>query len=94
MPFIAEETVLTEDQSNVLGFKMFGSKWRLVTRMLVLGLAPVIEPIEKSVGQDQPLVLIPLGWSVIVVMLAWPQVVFALIGGFLSRRFKITITRR
>jgi hypothetical protein len=31
MPFIAEETVLTEDQSNVLEFKLFGSKWRLVT---------------------------------------------------------------
>jgi hypothetical protein len=29
-----------------------------------------------------------------VVMFVWPQVAFALIGGFLSRRFKITITRR
>jgi hypothetical protein len=29
-----------------------------------------------------------------VVALGWPQVAFALIGGFLSRRFKITVTPR
>jgi hypothetical protein len=32
--------------------------------------------------------------SVCIPMLVGPQLVFALIGGFLSRRYKITITRR
>jgi hypothetical protein len=56
-------------------------------------LAPVILPIE-SIGQDRPLVFLPIVLFAYVVMLGWPQVAFALIGGFLSRRFKITITRR
>ncbi len=50
--------------------------------------------LEKAVGLDRPYVRIPLECSVVVGMLTAPQVAFALIGGFLSRRFKITITRR
>jgi hypothetical protein len=57
-------------------------------------LAPVLRLIQKSIRQDQPLVFVPIVLFAYVVMLGWPQVVFALIGGFLSRRFKITITRR
>jgi hypothetical protein len=63
-------------------------------RLINSYLAPLFVPMDKVVGQDRPLVYIPLAGSVIVVMLAWPQVAFALIGGFLSRRFKITITQR
>jgi hypothetical protein len=51
-------------------------------------------PMDKAVGLDRPYVRIPLECSVVVGMLTLPQVAFALIGGFLSRRFKITITRR
>lgn len=51
-------------------------------------------PLEKAVGLDRPYVRIPLECSGVVGMLTVPQVAFALIGGFLSRRFKITITRR
>jgi hypothetical protein len=57
-------------------------------------LAPVLGPMDKVVGQQRPFVYIPLAGSIVMVMLAWPQVAFALIGGLLSRRFKITITRR
>jgi hypothetical protein len=57
-------------------------------------LAPVLRLIQKSIRQDQPLVFVPIVLFAYVVMLGWPQVVFALIGGFLSRKFKITITRR
>jgi hypothetical protein len=51
-------------------------------------------PMDKAVGLDRPYARIPLECSVVVGMLTLPQVAFALIGGFLSRRFKITITRR
>ena len=46
--------------------------------------------IESSGGP--PFVYIPIRYFVAVVMFVWPQVAFALVGGFLSRRFKVTIT--
>jgi hypothetical protein len=57
-------------------------------------LVQVMRLIKKSIPEDRPLVFVPIVLFAYVVMLGWPQVVFALIGGFLSRRFKITITRR
>ena len=76
----------------------FSSRWRVSFRR---GYGPIVAlprtsvlPIEKIIGQDQPFVFIPIVCFVCVVMLGWPQVAFALIGGFLSLRFKITITRR
>ena len=57
-------------------------------------LAPVIQPIEKSIGQNRQFVFIPIVLFAYVVMFGWPQLVFALIGGSLSRRFRITVTRR
>jgi hypothetical protein len=62
--------------------------------LIVYYLAPVLRLIQKSIRQDQPLVFVPIVLFAYVVMLGWPQVVFALIGGLLSRRFKVTITRR
>jgi hypothetical protein len=57
-------------------------------------LVPFVAPLERIIGPDRPFVYIPIGGLVVVVMLVGPQVAFALIGGFLSRRFKITITPR
>ena len=57
-------------------------------------LIPVIQPLEKIIGQNRPFVFIPIACFACVVMLSLPQVAFALIGGILSCRFKITITRR
>jgi hypothetical protein len=48
-------------------------------------------PIEAAIGRDSPVLLGLVIVPVIVVMLGWPQVAFALIGGFLSRRFKINV---
>jgi hypothetical protein len=62
--------------------------------LIVYYLAPVLRLIQKSIRQDQPLVFVPIVLFAYVVMLGWPQVVFALIGGLLSRRFKVTISRR
>jgi hypothetical protein len=57
-------------------------------------LAPIFVSLEKVIGQGWPFVSGLVELFVYVFMLGWPQVAFALIGGFLSRRFKITITRR
>ena len=61
---------------------------------IILLSQPGTVPVEKAVGLDRPYVRIPLECSGVVGLLTVPQVAFALIGGFLSRRFKITITRR
>ncbi len=57
-------------------------------------LASFVAPLKRIVGHYQPFVEIPIGCFVFVVMLGWPQLAFALIGGWLSLRFKISITRR
>jgi hypothetical protein len=57
-------------------------------------LVPFVAPLERIIGPDRPFVYIPIGGLVVAVMLVGPQVAFALIGGFLSRRFKLTITPR
>jgi hypothetical protein len=50
-------------------------------------------PVEKYVERVQPLFSLVL-CAGYVIMLGWPQVAFGLIGGALSRRYKITITHR
>jgi hypothetical protein len=49
----------------------------------------VLKPLVRSIGLH-----IPVFYAITAVMLGFPQVVFALIGGFLSRKCCITITRR
>jgi hypothetical protein len=57
-------------------------------------LVPFVAPLERIIGPDRPFVYIPIGCFILVVLLGWPQVAFALVGGFLSRGFRITITPR
>ena len=57
-------------------------------------IAPSRETLERIIGRDHPLLFYPILIFVVVVMLGGPQVAFALVGGFLSRRIKITVTRR
>jgi len=57
-------------------------------------LKPLLEPIEITIGRGRPIVLIATLCFVGVVVLSLPQLAFALVGGFLSRRFKITFTPR
>jgi hypothetical protein len=53
----------------------------------------LLDPIAKAIG-TRPVVWIPIACSVGVVMLGLPQLAFALTGGFLSRKYRITIDRR
>jgi hypothetical protein len=62
--------------------------------VLTLAVMPFVDPIERGIGPGRPFVSVPIQLFVAVVMLGWPQLAFAVIGGFLSRRFKITLTRR
>ena len=57
-------------------------------------LAAFVAPIEWFIGPGRPFIYIPIGGLVVAVTLVGPQVAFALIGGVLSRRFKVSITPR
>lgn len=59
-------------------------------------LGPVIGPLHEAIGYDRPNLLIPATTIVSIMLLGWPQVAIALMGGFLNRTFRVTInvTRR
>ena len=87
----------------LLGFEVFGAMAlaffiALATcfsrEVVVPYFAPFVAPVEWFIGPGRPYVYIPVGGLVVAVVLVGPQVVFALVGGVLSRRFKITITPR
>jgi hypothetical protein len=87
----------------LLGFEAFGAMAlalfialaSFVPREVVRPyLAPFVAPLSRIIGPARPFVEIPIGGFVLVVLLGWPQVAFALSGGLLCSRFKITITPR
>jgi hypothetical protein len=84
-----------------LGFEAFGAM--ALTLFIALAvyfprevvmsyLTPVVDSIDKVIWPNHPFVLIATQGVVAVVMLGWPQLVFAVIGGFLFRKFKTTST--
>ena len=87
----------------LLGFEAFGVM-ALAFYIALTGFSPhpgvisyldlLLQPTSRTIGTGRPGVLIAIICSIAVVMLGLPQFTFALIGGFLSRRFKITVTRR
>jgi hypothetical protein len=85
-----------------MGFEAFGAMALALfialavyfPRVVMPYLMPFVDPMERVIGPNHPFVLIPTQGVVAVVMLGGPQVVTALVGGFLSRRFKITISPR
>ena len=92
-----------EARPYLLGFEAFGATALAIyvaaarcyrEEVLIPYLTPILEPIRDTIGQNQPYVLFPAMISIAMIMLGLPQLAFALIGGFLSRRFKVTITHR
>jgi hypothetical protein len=88
----------------LLGFEAFGATALALYIILVTTChghdGPIFYFIEfmgdalrRIIGQDHPS-FIPIAWFLFVVVLGAPQLALALIGGFLSRRFKIIIVRR
>jgi hypothetical protein len=57
-------------------------------------LALFFDPIERIGGRGWPVRFIPIRYSIGVAILVLPQIALALIGGFLSRRFRVTIIHR
>ena len=57
-------------------------------------LVPFVAPVEWITGPANPFASIPIQCFVAVIVLGLPQVAFALFGGSLSRKFRVTITRR
>jgi hypothetical protein len=54
-------------------------------------MTPVSNYLERIIGPQRPLLFIPVQTVALLVMPGLPQVVFALIGGLLSREFIMTI---
>jgi hypothetical protein len=86
----------------LLGFEAFGAMALVLfialatcfpREVVIPYFAPFVAPVERFIGPGRPL-YIPIGGLVVAVVLVGPQVVFALVGGFLSRRFKVTISPR
>ena len=61
-----------------------------IRRYVAIVLDPIIAPMGLSRTLSQTLTI----WLVVLFMLGWPQLAFAVLGGFVSRRYKRTITRR
>jgi hypothetical protein len=54
-------------------------------------LNPFFKVVARNLGRNQPFVFIPIVCVGGVIMLGLPQLVFAAVGGLLSRKFKITV---
>ena len=91
----------------LLGFVKFGAMalalYVALTSSLDVARSPYLglldnylaqNPTVEIISQNHPFVFRPIQCFVTVVMLVWPQVAFALTGGFLFRKFRIAIYRR
>jgi hypothetical protein len=87
----------------VFGFTLFGAMALVFSVILtvffreatvVACVTLFLEPLWRIIGPDRSVVWIPVAYSIGVGVLTLPQVAFALLGGFLSRRFTVTITAR
>ena len=87
----------------LLGFETFGTMALALYvasiilfdgELWVFHLTPVVKPIAEAVGAFPPFVSIPVLCSATMGMLLLPQLGLALVGGFLSRKYRVTITRR
>jgi hypothetical protein len=89
----------------LLGFEVFGAMsvalymtlaYHFEIEMERTYLKPLIDLLRKTIGQDRPNIFIPILYVGVMLMVGLPQLAFALVGGFLSLRYKVTvcITRR
>lgn len=88
----------------LLGFEAFGAMalalYVFLATIFPLHDSPIMSCLESLIDRlggffgQTPFVEITIEYPVAVAMLGGPQLAFALLGGFLSRRFKITITPR
>jgi hypothetical protein len=93
---------LPRSRPFLLGFEVFGAMAlvlyialanRFFHEIEMTYLRPLIDLLRKVIGQGRPS-FIPSLYVGSMLMLGCPQLAFALIGGFVSRRFKITFTPR
>ena len=88
----------------ILGFEVFGAFALVLFVFLAIAirgelvmdyyLFPALRPLNQAYLKNPIFILRLAGISATGVVLALPQLLFALIGGALSRRFKITINSR
>jgi amino acid permease len=80
----------------LLGFESFGAIASIVYLLLVIFYrnemvrpyaCRFVDPLEKIMPTDESLSFVLIACPVLVLVLTLPQVTFALVGGFLTRRF-------
>jgi hypothetical protein len=88
-----------------VGFELFGAI-ALVSYIALALLFPgpsgpirpyvaiVLDPMIVTMGRTRESIMLPIIWLVVLFMLGSPQLAFALVGGFLSGRYRVNITRR
>ncbi len=87
------------------GFELFGAialAFYIALALLLSGrsdaihayVAIALDPIAAPMRQPRTLSEMLIVWFVVLFMLAWPQIAFALIGGYLSSKHKVAVTRR
>jgi hypothetical protein len=85
------------------GFEVFGAMALAAYAALILSSSPkalhhyfalLDEPWDKTIGDASSFHASLISPFILVVILVLPQLAFALLGGFLSRRFKVIIVRR
>ena len=89
-------------RSFLVGFLLFGGLAAIVYVFLVLRFAdevvlPYLELFLNPVWnvlKEPNQIFVLITWLIAIVVLVAPQVAFALLGGYLSRRYKVTIVRR
>jgi hypothetical protein len=90
-------------RSFLLGFEVFGAMSVVLYMTLAYHfeieiertyLKPLIDLLQKTIGQDRPNAFISVLYVGVMFMVGLPQLAFALIGGFVSRRLGITSHRR
>jgi hypothetical protein len=91
------------DRPFLLGFVAFGAMAlalyvatvsRFPREVTMLSIRPLTDLLVRTLGPDRPLALIAMQCAGGVVMLGLPQWSFALMGGILARRHRISIARR
>jgi hypothetical protein len=83
----------------LMGFETFGTMASALFITLASGfprevvlpcVALFVSALKWFIGPDRPFVEIPILFVAVLVLLGWPPVALALVGGLLSRWFKIT----
>jgi hypothetical protein len=75
---------------GAMAFALFDAVTWFFPHEMAIPFTPLLDYVVKTIGSGRPLLSFAAQALALVVTLGLPQVEFALIGGFLARKFMIT----